>query len=262
MNINDYKVGLFVPCDIDQFAPETAWNTIHLLEGIGLEVFYPDELTGSGMELYNQGDIHTAKMLGEKMIEMYEGCTHVVSLSSATVAYAQLHFATLFHNTTMHNEYRGFIEHFVDLSDFLVNTIHYTPTNVFPHRVAFMDNCQTVNDYRSPSHPSEVGLRREPRELLKAVPELELVEIGVMPTKTWADPGVICCGYGGLFANRFTVISDNMAERKINEALAVGAQYITSTETGCLLHLKSYAEENRINIKFAHIADIIYASPC
>lgn len=248
MSINDYKVGLFVPCDIDQFSPETAWNALHLLEKIGLQVFYPDELTGCGMELYNQGDIQSAKLLGEKMIEAYDGCTHVVSLSSATVAYTQLRFPTLFRNTTMHNEFRGFIEHFMDMSDFLWNVIHYKPANAFPHRVAFMDNCQTVNDYRSPSHPETRGLIHEPRELLRAVPELELVEMA---------HGEVCCGYGTLFANHFTVISDKLAQTKIDNALHAGAEYIVSTEMGCLMHLRSYAEKRKMNINFLHLVDTL-----
>lgn len=248
MNINDYKVGLFVPCDIDQFSPDTAWNALHLFEGMGIEILYPHELTGSGMELYNQGDKQSAKLLAEKMIEAFNGCTHVVSLSSAAVAFAQLNFPSLFRNTTMHNEYRGFIERFFDFSDFLTNIIHFKPTKAFPHRVTVMDNCQTMNDYRSPSHPNATGLHNEPRELLKAVPELELVEM---------ENNEICCGYGGLFVNNFTVISDRLAQMKIDNAMATGAEFVVSTEMGCLLHLRSYAEKKNLNMRFAHLADIL-----
>lgn len=244
----DYKVGLFVPYGIDQFSPETAWKALHLLEGQGLEVYYPTELTGCGMELYYQGDTQTAKLLGERMIEAFEGCTYVVSLSSASVAYAQLRFPTLFRNTTMHNEYRGFIDHFIDYSDFLANVIHYTPNESFPHSVVIMDNCQTLNDYRSPSHPETTGLHDETRQLLGKVPALKLVE---MPQ------GEICCGFGGLFANNYTVISNKMAQMKIDNAIAAEADYIVSTETSCLLHLRSYAEKNKKKINFAHMADIL-----
>lgn len=248
MNINDYKVGLFVPCDIDQFSPNTAWNAINLFESIGLQVFYPTELTTIGMELYNQGDMQSAKQLAEKMIETFEGCKYVVSLSSASVTYAQLRFTSLFRNTTMHNEYRGFIEKFIDFSDFLANIIHFKPSKAFPHRVAVMDNCQTMSDYRSPMHPDIEGLQNEPRQLLNAVPELQLVEMA---------QNEICCGYGGLFVNNFTVISDKLAQMKIDNALAVGAEYVVSTEMGCLLHLRSYAEKKRINMHFAHLADVL-----
>jgi len=34
------KVELFVPCFIDQLYPETAFNTVRLLEKVGREVVY------------------------------------------------------------------------------------------------------------------------------------------------------------------------------------------------------------------------------
>ena len=247
MNLKDYKVGLFVPCDIDQFSPQTAWNALHLLEGMGLKVHYPTDLTGSGMELYNMGDKQMAKQLGEKMIESFCDCTHVVSLSSATVAYVQKRFTPLFRNTTLLGEYRNFIAHFIDFSDFLVNDVGFTPSKAFPHRVAFMDNCQTLCDYHSPSHGKR-GLREEPRQLLRSVPELHLVEMKQNNT---------CCGYGGLFVNHYTIISDKMAQMKIDNALSVNAEYIAATEMSCLLHLRSYAEKKKIDIRFIHLADIM-----
>ena len=243
-----HNIGLFVPSEIDQFSPKTAWSALHLLESLGLTVTYPTNLTTCGMELYNQGDFQTAKQLGEKMIEQYDSCSYIVSLGSSCAAYIHKRFSSLFHNTTMHNEYRGFVERFMDISDFLANIIHYEPTNAFPHRVAFMDNCQSVNDYQSPSHPNQPGLLNEPRQLLKAVPELELVEM---------QQGDVCCGYGGLFANRFTVISDRLAQQKIDNAIAAKAEFIVSTDMGCLLHLKSYAEKKGANIGFMHIVDIL-----
>lgn len=245
-----HNIGLFVPNEIDQFSPKTAWRALHLLESLGLTVTYPTGLTTCGIELYNQGDFQTAKQLGEKMIEHYEGCSYIVSLSSSCAAFIHKRFSLLFHNTTMHNEYRGFTERFVDISDFLANIIHYEPSNHFPHRVAFLDNCQTVNDYRSPSHPDQPGLVNEPRELLKAVPELELVEM---------QQRDICCGYGGLFTNRFTVISDRLAQQKIDNVMDANAEYVVSTDMGCLLHLKSYAEKKGTNIGFLHIVDILAA---
>lgn len=251
MDITSYKVGLFVPCDIDQFSPQTAWNAVHLLENLGLHPYYPPELTDSGMMLYNQGDIQSAKLLGEKMIEYYEDCTHIVSLSSATVAYVQKRFPSLFHNTTLHNEYRHFIERFVDITDFLVNDIHFTPKTSFRYRVAFMDQCQTLNDYRSPSHPDVLGLRDEPRQLLSAIDGIDFVEM---------SHNDVCCGYGGLFANHFTVISDELARRKLESAIEAGAECVVSTEMGCLLHLRSFADKNNMPILFMHIVDVLASS--
>ena len=250
MTTDRIKVGIYVPLSIDQFSPATAWNTIRLLESIGLECYYPSDLTSCGMEMYHLGERETAKRLGEQMIDMYEDCHFVVSCSSAAVVYMQLQFGKLFHNTTKHNSYRQFIDKCLDLSDFLVNVVHYAPTASFPHCVAYLDHCTTLRNYHCVSHPDTPGLTKEPRALLSSVQGLKLVEMAQ------AD---VCCGYGGLFANEFTPISDSLAKRKIDHALSMNAEYIVSTEPSCLLNLQSYIDKRNIPLKCLYIADVLWS---
>ena len=242
------KVGLFVPCCIDQFAPDSAWRALRLLEGLGLECLYPSELTCCGKHLYNLGDKNGAKTLGEKLIEAFEECTYVVSLSSGCVVYIQQHFAQLFHNTTLHNSYRQLSDKCLDLSDFLVNVMHYTPTATFAHTVTFMDHCTTMRDYRCLAHPDSRGLREEPRQLLRSVKGLKLTEM---------EQNDVCCGQGGTFANDFTPISDSLTKRKIDNALAAGAEYIVGTEPGCLMQLQSYIDKSGIALKCLNLIDVL-----
>ena len=249
MFANKPTVGLFIPCCVDQYAPATGMAMVRLLEGLGLDCYYPQELTCCGKDLYHQGDRDTAKALGEKLIEQFGDCTHIVSCGSGCVTYMKVHFGRLFHNTTLHNSYRQFLDKTYDLSDFLVNVIHYQPTDViFPHRVAFMDHCTTMRDYVCTAHPDHKGLTEEPRQLLRAVNGLELVEMAQ------AD---VCCGFGGQFANHFTPISDSLAKRKVDNALAAGAEYIVSTEMSCLLHLKSYFDKVGTPISCLHLAELL-----
>lgn len=250
MTTDRIKVGLYVPLSIDQFSPVTAWNAIKLLESMGLECYYPTELTSCGMEMYHLGERETAKRLGEQMIEMYEDCHFVVSISSAAVVYMQQQFGKLFHNTTKHNSYRQFIDKCLDLSDFLVNVAHYSPTASFPHIVAYLDHCTTIRNYRCVAHPDVVGLKEEPRKLLSSVQGLKLMDMAQ------AD---VCCGYGGNFANEFTPISDSLAKRKIDHALSMNAEYIVSTEPSCLFHLQSYIDKRDIPLKCLYIADVLWS---
>ena len=248
MDTKIQKVGLFVPCCIDQFAPQSALKTIKLLDGLGISYHYPMQLTCCGKKLYHQGDKNSAKSLGEKLIEEFDDCTYVVCLSSGCVVYIQKHFGKLFHNTTFHNSYRQMIDKCYDLSDFLVNVLHYTPTAAFNHTVTYMDHCTTMRDYRCLAHPETAGLREEPRHLLRLVPQLRLVEM------TQKD---VCCGLGDLFANDFTPISDSLTKRKIDNALAVGAEIITSSEPSCLMHLQSYIDKAGIHLKCMNIIDLL-----
>lgn len=249
MFANKNTVGIFIPCCIDQFAAETGMAMVKLLEDLGYECYYPEGVTCCGKDLYHQGDRDGAKMLGEKMIELYDECSSVVSCGSGCVTYMKVHFGRLFHNTTLHNNYRQFLDKTYDLSDFLVNVVHYQPQGVaFPHRVTFMDHCTTLRDYVCTAHPDRKGLVDEPRQLLQAVEGLQLVEM---------EQQEVCCGYGSQFANFFTPVSDSLAKRKVANAMAAGAEYIVSTEMSCLIHLKSYIEKAGLPIRCCHLADIL-----
>jgi L-lactate dehydrogenase complex protein LldE len=66
-----------------------------------------------------------------------------------------------------------------------------------------------------------------------------------------------CCGFGGTFAVKFDGISTAMAQQKVDNALAIGAEYIISTDASCLLHLQSYIDKNSLPIQTMHLADVL-----
>ena len=66
-----------------------------------------------------------------------------------------------------------------------------------------------------------------------------------------------CCGFGGTFAVKFESISIGMADQKVTNALATGAEYIISTDLSCLMHVEGYIREKRFPIKTMHIADVL-----
>ena len=48
-----------------------------------------------------------------------------------------------------------------------------------------------------------------------------------------------------------------MADQKVNNALATGAQYMISTDLSCLMHLDGYIKQNGHNLKTMHLADVL-----
>jgi L-lactate dehydrogenase complex protein LldE len=67
----------------------------------------------------------------------------------------------------------------------------------------------------------------------------------------------VCCGFGGTFAVKFESISIAMADQKVNNALATGADYIISTDLSCLMHLDGYIKHKNLSLKTMHIADVL-----
>jgi L-lactate dehydrogenase complex protein LldE len=49
------KVGLFIPCYVDQFYPQVGIATLRLLESLGVDVDYPLNQTCCGQPMANSG---------------------------------------------------------------------------------------------------------------------------------------------------------------------------------------------------------------
>ncbi|HMD00970.1 MAG TPA: (Fe-S)-binding protein, partial [Ferruginibacter sp.] len=94
----------------------------------------------------------------------------------------------------------------------------------------------------------ECKIKEGPRRLLSHVKGLELVEMNDVET---------CCGFGGTFAVKFEAISAAMADQKVNNALATGAEYIISTDMSCLMQLDGYIKHKSLPLKTMHIADVL-----
>jgi len=203
-------------------------------------VHYNPEQTCCGQIAFNTGYWEEAKAVGAKFIRDFPDNRPVVSPTASCTAYVKNYFHELFHNTSLHNEYKQLQKNIYEFTDFVVNRLGVTELGAhFPHRVTFHDSCAALREY---------GLGNEPRLLLAEVKGLELVEM---------EENDFCCGFGGTFSVKNEAISTAMADRKIENALKTGAEFIVSTDASCLMHLQGYISKNNIPLKTIHIVDVL-----
>ena len=89
-------------------------------------------------------------------------------------------------------------------------------------RVAYHDACHLQHAQ---------GVRTPPRELLRAIPELELLEP--------ADPE-ICCGSAGIYNLLQPEAASTLGARKAERLLATGAQAVAAANPGCSLQITAH----------------------
>ncbi len=232
-------VDLFVPCLIDQFYPHVAANTIKVLERAGVEVNYNPEQTCCGRFAYNAGFIEDAKMLGDKFLDDFQEDRPVVAPTAACVYYIKKHYPELYYNTSNHLVFKKFINSLFELTDFLVNQLHFDDFGAeFPYKVTFHDSCSA----------RQMGLGKEARQLLSKVKGLELIEM---------KQNELCCGADHTMQMNHEPLAVGMATHKIKNALNTGADYIVSTDMSCLMHQKSVIDAANYPIKVIHIADVL-----
>ena len=98
-----------------------------------------------------------------------------------------------------------------------------------------------------------MGLIEEPRQILKAIKGIELVE----PEWTkgeWAT----CCGGGGGFEAIFPELGHILAVNRIRELMETGAEMIITHCPGCIMQLKAGLKELRIeNVEVLELAQVV-----
>ncbi len=235
------EVDLFVPCFIDQFYPETAFNCIKILKKAGVKVIYNPEQTCCGQPSYNSGFFKETKTLANKFLDDFTGKNLIVTPSASCAGFVKNYYPTLFESgDSKRSEINAFSRRMVEFSDFMVNHLKMIDFGAeFPYRVTFHDSCAALREYK---------LKNESRILLNQVKGLQLIEM---------EDTTTCCGFGGTFMAKYTTISSAMAEQKVEKALATGAEYIVSTDSSCLLNIESYITKQKLPIQTIHLADIL-----
>lgn len=236
------NVQLFIPCFVDQLFPDTAFNTVRVLEKAGCSVSYNTAQTCCGQPAFNAGFRDEARAVCSKFLRDFQGSDPIVTPSASCAGFVRNYFPKLFDNSSQHHTVQETSRHIHELSDFLVNVLGIEDLGAsLPGKATYHDSCAALRECR---------IRTEPRTLLSHVRGLSLTEM--QDTET-------CCGFGGTFAVKYEPISISMGEQKVEQALATGAEYLISTDLSCLMHLQGYIDHKGYPLKTRHLADVLAA---
>ena len=90
--IENMRVGLFIPCYVDQFFPEVGIATLQLLEKQGCEVVFPEKQTCCGQPMANTGMEQEDKKIYTDLAELFRDCEYIVGPSPSCVNHIREHY--------------------------------------------------------------------------------------------------------------------------------------------------------------------------
>jgi L-lactate dehydrogenase complex protein LldE len=246
---NAVRVGLFIPCYVNQFYPAVAIATLNLLESLGLDVHYPQEQTCCGQPLANTGLEVEALPVYRHFIKTFQGYDGIVAPSGSCVYHVRKHYDVIPQTPEVERIRRKTFE----LTEFLMDVIQVKKLEArFPHRVALLQSCHGLRGLRLAQSSERVlaGFSKW-EELLALVEGLELTPVD------FADE---CCGFGGTFSVQEPEVSVKMGQDKIAKILNSGAEYVTSGDSSCLMHLEGIIRRQKLPLKTIHLAEILTSS--
>lgn len=103
--------------------------------------------------------------------------------------------------------------HFAEVYVKLLRDGRIKPNKAINRKVTYHDPCHLGRSQ---------GIFDEPREILRAIPGIELVEMENIRANG------LCCGAGGGVRGNYPDMADQIAEKRINEALATGADTLVT----------------------------------
>jgi L-lactate dehydrogenase complex protein LldE len=241
------KIGLFIPCYVDQLYPQVGLATLRVLERLGLDIEYPEEQTCCGQPMANSGCAEDARPLAERFLRVFGGYDHVVAPSGSCVSMVRNHYDQWLEGKP------GF-EHLkantFELCEYLTDVVHVGKvTGEFRYKVGLHMSCHGLRELRlARSSERMVAPFNKVESLLAQLRGIELVELS-RPDE--------CCGFGGTFAVAEEAVSCMMGKDRIADHEKSGAQIIAGFDMSCLMHLDGLIRREQRPIRVMHVAEIL-----
>lgn len=213
------RVALMQGCVQRVFFGDVNAATVRVLAAEGWEVHAPRQPRCCGALMLHTGVEDEARELARATIAAYEGFDHVI-VNAAGCGSAMKEYHHL-----LEDEYAAaFTAKVRDVHEFLAEHEARAVRRPLPLRVAYHDACHLAHAQR---------VRAQPRALLSAIPELELVE-----PREWE----LCCGSAGIYNLTHRDAAAELGRRKAENLRATGADAIAAANPGCALQIGVYLD--------------------
>jgi L-lactate dehydrogenase complex protein LldE len=235
------NVLLLPTCLVDVFRPAVGFSAAALLERAGCRVAVSRRITCCGQPAYNSGDRELARQLARLVVEECESYDYVVIPSGSCAGMLRRHYSALLADDPQwSSRARAVADRTFELTSFLTDVRRMSRVEVeFPTSVTYHDSCSGLR---------ELGIREQPRSLLRSIPGLTLTE---MPQRE------VCCGFGGLFCVKYPDISNRMVSDKSVAVAATGAKVLLGGDLGCLLNIAGKLSREGAATEVRHVAEVL-----
>jgi glycolate oxidase iron-sulfur subunit len=243
-------VGLLTGCVQQVFFPDVNEATVRILAAEGCDVVIPRKQGCCGALSLHSGRATEAAGFARRTMTVFEDAgVDVVVVNSAGCGSAMKEYTHLFGGDGDDAQRAAsFTSKVRDLSEFLAELAadggpravrHPLPVTAVYHEACHLGHAQ--------------GIRRQPRDLLREIPGLELVEP--------SDPGT-CCGSAGVYNLLQPEAAGELGARKAASVLATGAPLVISANPGCSLQISAAMTATGAPSPpaMAHIAEVLDAS--
>ncbi len=237
-------VGMLTGCVQREFFPEVNAATARVLAMEGCDVVIPAAQGCCGALSVHNGRAAEARGFARALVDAFSAAeVDRVVVNSAGCGSSMKEYAELLADDPAYAERAAaFAGRVRDVTEVLVELGPVAERHPLDLSVAYHDACHLQHAQ---------GVRVEPREVLKAIPGLEVLEV---------PEAAICCGSAGIYNIVEPEAARELGERKVRNVLETNPQAVVSSNPGCLLQIASGLERAGRPLPTLHMVEILDAS--
>ncbi len=236
-----HRVAFIAGCMANIFFARLNEATVRVLQKNGCEVHIPKGQNCCGALHAHQGLREDARKLARQNIDAILGggfdaiLNNAGGCGSVLKEYGEILEADPDYAAKAH-QWSGLVK---DVNEFLASVPLNQNFGNVSMKVTYQDSCHLAHGQK---------VRSAPRQLLKSVPGVTLVEMAA------AD---VCCGSAGIYNVVQNEMSMRILESKMANVNATGADVIATANTGCLLQMRAGVEQHGRGQRAFHVMEIL-----
>jgi glycolate oxidase iron-sulfur subunit len=232
-----YRVAMLSGCVQDLIFSEINRDTVEVLTRNGCEVITPRNQHCCGSLHAHNGEWDLAKTLARRQIDSIPPDEYDAIITNAGGCGSHLkHYAKLLADDPAYLSRANLWDEKVkDIHEWLGAVGIQKPASTGEKlRVTYHESCHLCHGQKISS---------QPRQLLRAIPGLELFEL---TESAW------CCGSAGVYNLVQPDMADALLQRKLNHIEKTGANIVATGNPGCLLQLINGARDRNLPLRIVH----------
>ena len=223
-----HRVAFLVGCVMPILYPQSHDAAVKLLQLAGCDVWFPQGERCCGALHAHNGDLEAAERLRDYNSRVYaSGQFDALVIDSAGCGS---------HLKDFYPELKGRVK---DLSEWLAEIGLPQPKRDVKLKVSYQDACHLAHAQR---------IKKQPRELIRALPGLQLVEM--------RHPD-ICCGAAGLYSTLEPQMSARILDEKMDDLTSTGAELVVTANPGCQMQLAAGLRARGSQIRVEHVSELL-----
>ncbi len=232
-------VAFFTGCGINYMYPAIGAAFLKALKFLNVTIIIPRDQACCGLPAVSAGAAATVEKLAEQNLAALS--RHPVDHIVTACASCNAGLGKVY--PEMGTEFEGLSAKVMDIFVFLAR-------HGLPEKLAALPKAANPVKvtYHDPCHLRNQGITKEPRAILKALPQVDFVEM--------ADAGT-CCGLGGTYSVYHYATSKQIGARKAANITTSGAELVATDCPGCIMQLQDSINHAKGGQRSVHILELL-----